>query len=38
VRAGLLQFFLQLEGIALDGEVEVADGKTADDVADGAAR
>ena len=32
------RFFLQLERIALNGEVEVADGEAADDVADGAAR
>src|SRR5581483_8337246 len=30
-------FLLKLEGIALDSEVEIADGKTGDDVADGAA-
>ena len=35
--AGFFQIFLQLEGIALDGEIEIADGKAADDVADGAA-
>src|SRR5579859_1241723 len=35
--AGLFEIFLQLEGIALDGEIEIADGKAADDVADGAA-
>ncbi len=35
--AGLLQFFLQLEGIALNGKIQVADGKSADNVADRAA-
>ena len=35
--AGLFEVFLQLEGIALDGEIEVADGKSADNVADSAA-
>ena len=35
--ARLLKIFLQLEGVALDGEIEVADGESADDVADGAA-
>src|SRR5579859_1127371 len=36
--AGFFEIFLQLEGIALDGEVEVADAESADDVANGAAR
>jgi hypothetical protein len=34
--AGFLQRFLQLEGIALNGEIEVADGEAAGEVADGA--
>ena len=34
---GALQFLLQLEGIALNSEIEIADGKPADDVAHGAA-
>src|ERR1700722_13398939 len=35
--SGAFKVFLQLKRIALDGEIEVADGKAADDVADGAA-
>src|ERR1035437_8374749 len=37
-RAGFFQIFLQLESIALDGEVQIADGESADHVTDGAAR
>ena len=37
LRARFFQIFLELERIALNGEIEVADRKTADDVADGAA-
>src|SRR5439155_7582445 len=35
--ADALQVFLQTEGIALHGKIEVADGKTTDDVPHGAA-
>src|SRR3954462_15344841 len=35
--AGFLEIFLQLEGIALNSEIEITDGESADDVADGAA-
>src|ERR1700722_19888363 len=35
--AGLFQVFLELERVSLDGKIQVPDGKTADDVADGAA-
>ena len=35
--ASFLQFFLQLKRIALDAEIDVADGEAGDEVADGAA-
>src|ERR1039458_2021738 len=36
-KAGLLQFFLELKRITLHAEIDVPDGETSDEVADGAA-
>ena len=36
--SGFFKVFLQLQGVALDGEIQVANDESADDVAHGSAR